>query len=189
MPHEDKVRRAAQASEQGQHLLATGEYVKALELFTTAAGIFEQLADIESQAHLLNNIGLIEAEMAQNDSARSHFRQALELFQQMGSTLDMAQQWGNLGSTYRNMENYDEALNAYFEALSLYESLDHGLGIGDQYTNIAYIHGRRGQLDEALKFYRKALPLYIDSGDTRRIEATTQNIKSLQTAIEKDSLK
>lgn len=49
MPHENEAHRALTASEEGRHLLASGEHEKSLELFTKAARIFGQIGDAQGQ--------------------------------------------------------------------------------------------------------------------------------------------
>ncbi len=185
MNKNDQPRKSAQINTEADKCLLAGDHQKALKLYLKNADTFAVLQDYNRQAGTLSNVGLIEAGMGLNEDALAHYKKALALFERQGKKLQMAEMWGNIGSTYRNMEAYDKAMEAYSEALPLYEGIDHKGGIADQYTNMAYVHTQRGEMEDAINFYQKALPIYENSGDSRRIEVTTQNLQTLVSSMGK----
>ncbi|MBN2098419.1 MAG: tetratricopeptide repeat protein [Dehalococcoidia bacterium] len=166
--------------------LVMQRYQEALDSNRRALELYEKLGDAEKQTRVLANIGLIEAQGGQGQSAVGRFRRSLELFERIGSTFHVAQQWGNLGSTYRDMHEYDLAMDSYRHALPTYEGLDHAVGIADQYTNMAYIHTLRDEVREALALYQKALPLYDQATDSRKRDLTAQNKRALQAVLDEE---
>ena len=50
---------------------------------------------------------------------------------------------------------------------------------------LVLFEGLGSTLRKALELYEKVLPFYTEARDNRRIDLTTQNIRALQSAIEK----
>lgn len=70
---------------------ARGNYDKALENYSEALKIDEQLGDLLGKANILNNIGMIYSAKRDYQNALTIFQQALDLYRKLGLKKDAEQ--------------------------------------------------------------------------------------------------
>ena len=110
--------------DEGRGLLQDGAYSTAEVILRKAYGIAETLNDIQTQANLCCNIGIIREKLGDLNGALSLHSDALILDQQTGYEQGMANHYLNLGRVRYELGDFTIALEMLLKACTLFEKLD-----------------------------------------------------------------
>ena len=150
----------------------TGDYDKAMEIFTSALKQAEELGDKRGMSANINNIGVIYMNKGDYDKALDYYERSFEISEELGDKRGMA----NIGSIYENKGDYDKALDYYERSLEISEELGDKDGIGSSLVGIGIVYSNRGDDDKALDYFTRSLEIEEELGDKRGMATSLNNI-------------
>ncbi|OLS22650.1 MAG: Photosystem I assembly protein Ycf3 [Candidatus Heimdallarchaeota archaeon LC_3] len=139
---------------------ATGNLEKALEHHYKSLECFEEVKNKTKIAGTLNNIALIEIDLAQFAKASENLERALQIFTEIGNTDHIIFVLNNLGSIQGHKDDYTKAIEYYQKALKLTESAQDPVSIALVKGYLGFAYRSLGNLDLALKSYNESLTIY-----------------------------
>lgn len=139
-------------------------YSKALEYYSKALKIHEELKDKPGISANLANIGLVYKEQLDYPKARTFYLEALTLCEELEDNNGIAIILGNLANIYKNENNFEEALKHSYKALQIEEKIGDKVGIIINLANIGIVYTKIKKYDDAEKYLKRALTLANDIG-------------------------
>ncbi len=109
----------------GVEQLKDGNPHRTVELWERALEIFQKSDDIDSQARMLVNIGVIYNDrLGDHRRAIDYFDRGMKLTKQIGGYSELlAGSLVNQGIAYKNLEDYDKAIDLYKTGLSIFRGI------------------------------------------------------------------
>lgn len=104
-----------------QHLIATGQDRRAIDLLYRTALLHQQLNDVCGQADDLGNIGALLLRGRQFERARAVFHEALVLHEAQGHCVGQGRDWANLGVVAAYLGQRAEAIRCLKRARAFFE--------------------------------------------------------------------
>ncbi|WP_277063464.1 tetratricopeptide repeat protein, partial [Schaalia cardiffensis] len=144
-------------------LRGTGEHREAIERYTQALGLYQQLPHAtEDHAKCLYNLANTLRGTGEHREAIERYTQALGLYQQLPhATEDHAKCLYNLANTLRGTGEHREAIERYTQALGLFEQLPHATeNHAKCLTGLANTLDGIGESEKAIERYTQALGLF-----------------------------
>jgi signal transduction histidine kinase len=140
-----------------------------------------QQKNLNGQAIMLNQLGMIDDNVGRYDDSRKKYLHALDLYRQTGNTKGMSTENIRLGVIDMRQGNYDKAIGYFLTALSISEKSKNVLGQMEANLTLGEAYTRQGKFDTALKYYHIAenlnrrlpfsnltLNMYVDFGTIYR---------------------
>lgn len=137
----------------------TGNFAAALDKFSTALSIFEELNYIIGLSQSFNDIGIVYDDMDNYEKALEFYHKSLKLAERAGLKKIMSACYTNIGIVHRNQRSYGKALDYYFLSLKLARETASSLGAASCYANIGEVYHELKQLDKSQEYYEKALAI------------------------------
>jgi len=122
-----------------------GEAYRAKGLLDKAKEQYESALKIESNPMFINNLGLVQQQIGEHDSAIECFEKAI--LQDNG----FAAAYNNAGNSLRLRGDYDHAIQAFMQAMRLSPQT------AMIYNNMGLTYQDRGQIAPAVEFFKKAI--------------------------------
>ena len=141
----------------GTTYLETGDYDKAMTIYTENLTIAESQGNEANIASSLTNIGIIYQFKGDYLESIENYLRSYTIHSKIGDRFAMSNTLGNIGVIYRSRGEYDKALEQFNNCLKIQEELDNKRSIASTYNNIANIHLQRGEYDKALSMYNQSL--------------------------------
>lgn len=143
---------------------------KAIELYYESLEIHKILNDRLSEAHLLNNIGVVFKMLGNYSAALEYYLQSLNIKEEMGVEKTIHNTLSNIGNIYVIMNEYDKALDYAMRSLKLLKK--HNTRINEPVVlgNVALCNKMLGHNEKAMEFYREAIEVAMETGN-RQSEA------------------
>ena len=143
---------------------------KAIELYYESLEIHKILNDRLSEAHLLNNIGVVFKMLGNYSAALEYYLQSLNIKEEMGVEKTIHNTLSNIGNIYVIMNEYDKALDYAMRSLKLLKK--HNTRINEPVVlgNVALCNKMLGYNEKAMEFYREAIEVAMETGN-RQSEA------------------
>ncbi len=147
----------------GNSQIISGDYPKALEYFSNAKNVFEELElEPENQqknqaglARAYGSIGIVFSEQSNYSKALEYHLKALRLYQKSEDSVRLSRVYNNIGIVYKARKEEFKALEYFTKAKEFQERLqDKTIGITT--TNIANIYLDQKNYPKAIEFYKKA---------------------------------
>lgn len=147
----------------GNSQIISGNYPLALEYFTYAKNVFEELkSEPENQqknqdglARAYGSIGIVFSEQSNYSKALEYHLKALKIYEQSDDKLRLSRVYNNIGIVYKSRKEEFKALEYFLKAKELQEKIgDKTIGITT--TNIANIYLDQKNYPKAIEFYKKA---------------------------------
>ncbi len=160
----------------GTILRRQGNYVEALDAYSKAIIVDEELGDLLGKSKNLNNIGLIYKDQGIYDKAIEMFSKSLEIKENLGDKKGIAGSLANLGIIYRYQGLYDKSIEHFITSIRILEELNDKDGIARCYTNIGNIHYNQANWERALEYFEKSLRIAYELNDIRGISRSLNNI-------------
>ena len=157
----------------------TGDYDKAMEIYTSALKQSGELGDKYGMEYSLNNIGSVHYYKGDYDKALDYYGRSLAIQEELGDKRGMGTSLNNFGNVHWNKGGYDKALDCYNRALKINEELGNKRGMGYILHNIGGVHWNKGDYDKALDCYNRALKINEELGDKPGRGASLNNIGSV----------
>ena len=147
----------------GNSQIISGNYPKALEYFTNAKNLFEELeAEPENKqkvqdglARAYGSIGIVFSEQSNYSKALEYHLKALRLYEKSDDELRLSRVYNNIGIVYKTRKEEFKALEYFLKAKELQEKIEDRT-IGITTTNIANIYFDQKNYPKAIEFYDKA---------------------------------
>lgn len=143
-----------------------GDKRKAIEYLEEALGVSEKISN-KGIANILNSLGLLYSDSANQEKALFFFSQALTASRNVGNRTDEAVTLHNIALTFTKNSNYDKAIIFSKEALIIWEE------IGDLHNRVFTLNQMGNiylgiyDLEMALDFYQKAVDLTKGTGENQ----------------------
>jgi len=128
------------------------DYPKALEYFSKALQLFEEIGIKVGIGGNLVNIGLIYSSIKKYDTAFEYFSKALIILEEIGHKEFQANATSNIGLVYNNLSDYPKALEYYSKALQINEEIENKVGIASNLGNIGEVYLRLLDYPKALEY-------------------------------------
>lgn len=151
--------------------------------YSAALTSFRATGNRRRESLTLNNLGLIDNDYGEYQSALDHFNQALVLFREQKSRGNEATTLASIGLVYSRLGQPDTALDFYTQALSVYRELGLRNGEAIALHGLGQIHTTRREYQKALDYYTQALPLFKSGGNRRREAQVLGSLGSVYTAL------
>lgn len=163
----------------GRVFMSRGNYSEAMEYFTIALKLREEIADKKGIGNSYNNIGIIYSNQGNYEKALENHKKALEIRKGMNDKAGIAMSYNNIGIIHYQQGNYEEALKNHLSSLKLKEEMGDKGGVALSYNNIGIIYEKRGDTVKALDNYMKYLKTSQETGDKQAMSYAFNNIGNM----------
>ena len=172
-----------------------GDYAKALEYYSKAMIIFENIFGTQHPfvATSYNNIGNVLESQGDYAKALEYHSKALAIRERVLGTEhpDVATSYNNIGHVYSEQGDYAKTLEYYSKALAIFEKVfgtEHP-AVATSYNNTGYVYFHQGDYAKALEYYSKALDirekvLGIDHPYTKQMKIKVEYTKMTMIATD-----
>ena len=167
-----------------KHLLGetyrhTGQYDKALEIFTENLKQATELNNKQGEANSLNGVGLVHWRKSEEDIALEYYNRSYEVYDELGDKKGMGNLLNAIAIIYNNQGKRKEALEYYGRSLTIAEVLDDKIQMGRVLNNIGNVHTNKGDYELALDYQFRSLKVREEAGHNRGIGFGLGNIGRL----------
>lgn len=147
----------------GNSQIISGNYPMALEHFTNAKNLFEELKsepenkqkNQDGLARAYGSIGIVFSEQSNYSKALEYHLKALNLYEKSDDKVRLARIYNNVGIVYKARKEEFKALEYFLKAKELQGKIEDKT-IGITTTNIANIYFDQKNYPKAIEFYQKA---------------------------------
>ena len=160
----------------GETYRETGEYDKALEIFTKN---FKQAIELDNKVGLaksLTGIGLIHWRKGELDKALENYNKSYDVYDELGDKKGMGVLLNNIAIIYNRQGDREHGLEYYNRSLTIAEVLDDKIQMGKVLNNIGNVHTYNGDYELALDYQFRSLKLREEAGNNRGIGFGLGNI-------------
>ena len=134
-----------------------GQFTEAVELYSKARNIAEQVGSMSDLANALNNLGNTLRDSGDYGNARENFKQALEIWSKIGLTACIAGVHLNLGNLSLSQGNFEDAHKEHQLALQAFQKIGNIPGIALTRINLAIAAIEKGEGKKAVRMAKDAL--------------------------------
>lgn len=170
------------------NLRQTGNIESALKKFNEALEVSRKAEDINTMAGTYGSIGLVYYAQGNFNEAIKNYEEAKKLRIVQGNKLMAARVDSRIANAYYNLAKYDLAIEYYQKALPVFEQYKENQGIAAVYNGMAVIYFQQGDNTKALENHLKKLDISREIGDLREVGNTLNNIGTVYSRIQTDSL-
>ncbi len=140
---------------------------QAVEKYTEALQMWRALGDQAKEAATLNALGETHFQLAEYDTARTHFQQANELWRDLRDLRGLASSTLNLGETFYRLEQYALAVEQLNQTLPWQRELKDANGEARVLQLLGQSHLQTNQPPAAMTYLRQALALFRQRSNQR----------------------
>ncbi|BAY64870.1 WD-40 repeat-containing protein [Calothrix brevissima NIES-22] len=130
----------------------------AFEPWQKALKIYQEIADNENQAIILEKLGNAYYCLSDYTNAINFYTQASSIAQQHNYPEIQARNLSNLGSVYNSLADYEQAIKSYEDALKLLQQQDTQLK-AEILRGLGNVYNSQGKYSEAINDYSQALAI------------------------------
>ena len=142
-----------------------GDNLKAIQFFTEAMVVFEEIGAKGPLAGIQINLGHITTSQGELDAAIKYYSKGVAICEEIGEKNYMANGLMGLGNVYSHKEDYDQAIANYTRAKEIYEELGNLVGSIGINTSLSQCYEELGDYHQALDYAHKGLTLSEEVGD------------------------
>ncbi len=157
-----------------------GQVELAKEHYTRALAYLASVNDLEEQAYVYKNLGLVAKQQADLVKAVEAFKHSLQLFRQLKDDTGIAHALNALGITLKNQENYAEAQRCLNESLELFEKLELEDDVAIVNHNLGSIALMQADYALARKHYLSSLAVFERYEYRHGVAASNTNLGNLE---------
>ncbi|MCD4701255.1 MAG: tetratricopeptide repeat protein [Candidatus Aegiribacteria sp.] len=158
---------------QAHYCSSTGRIDEAFSLYEKGLEAAEREENLESQALILGNIGILHRGSGHIDKAKECYERTLGILRKLGDRKGEGNVLGNLALLLRHQGRTEEAENHYLQALKIHREVGNRRAEG-------YILNGLGNLsdneDASLEWFRMALTINREVGDRKAVGIALGNI-------------
>jgi predicted ATPase len=164
-----------------------GDYPRTQEAYQRSLDLYREDGDLNGQAAVLNNFGIVAQEQGAMDSAWHYYNQSVETLRQAEQTNQslLATVLNNMGFICEVQGRYADSLAYHEESLAIRRTLGDVGGIALSLLNLGVIHERHGDYGRAEQHYQESLQGYESLGDQQSRTQCLVNLGSI--AVELDN--
>lgn len=155
-----------------------GLYGKALEYYNKTLGMFQEGADLETQATILSDIGVLYWRKGDLEESMRYLGRALEINTQLEYQIGIGYNIGNMGLVYMNRGEVQKALETFQKALEIAEETNDLSQKANQLGNIGSAYKELRVYKKALDYLNRSLRLFTK---LRLAEGIARQIGSIAT--------
>lgn len=148
-------------SEKAKVLYYQGHYYQSIDTLKLSLRLFRNAENIDGQASVNNNIGVIFYNLSEYPQALDYWNTALQQYEKNNDSLGMATCYTNVGVVHYKKARANEALSHFLEALKIRKKYNDNEGLASIYSKIGLIY--KNYLHEnnsALNYLKKAIELH-----------------------------
>ncbi|GAB1856582.1 hypothetical protein MHTCC0001_14170 [Flavobacteriaceae bacterium MHTCC 0001] len=143
------------------------DYINAMDGYSKAKTMFNELGDTLNLAKVNNSIGLIEIERGNYDKGLNYTLSAVRAFERKGMLDELKSVYTGLGTAYYKINNVNKAISYNLKALEIQEQLNDQSGVIKSCLYLAKLYSQGKEHRKSIEFYEKALT--IDNGKTKTL--------------------
>jgi tetratricopeptide (TPR) repeat protein len=159
-----------------------GQLDAAVEQYSRAAKMREQLGDRIGLSKSLRNLAIVQAERGEREEAERTLDRVRGLLEDLGDRASLADLHNDRGVIAEERGDFVAALAAYREALAIRQQLEVPDQVAESLNNVAFASLQLGQFDNALVYWQQAAALYRKLDDSNGILRIEQSIGLLDIA-------
>ena len=137
----------------------TGDYKKAMKIYSSTLERAKKLNDNNGVALCLNCIGIGYSYRGFYDQGLDHFIESLKIREALNDKRGIGDTCNNIGNVNILMGNFEDGLKYYFKALSIDNELNDMLGKGSSLNNIGSCYFLKGNYVEALNYLTESIQI------------------------------
>ncbi|NOQ74727.1 MAG: tetratricopeptide repeat protein [Crocinitomix sp.] len=138
------------------------EYKKALDYFEISKALYIELEEDVKLAALLNNEGLLHAEIGDYAKSLNNYEQSIELFKAAKDSNGWANSLSNIAIISANMGNYDQAITYFTQCMTIDERMGYTEGVASGLNNIGVVYTDFGKYDKALDYFERGYQMRVE---------------------------
>jgi class 3 adenylate cyclase/tetratricopeptide (TPR) repeat protein len=154
----------------------TGDYDKAMEIYTSALKQAEEVGDKGGMGRSLLSIGVVYSDKGDFGTALDYYNRSLAIREEVGDKRGMGYSLNNIGIVYGNKGDLDTALDYHSRSLAIKEEIGDKSGMGVALNNIGLGCLDKGDYDKALDYYDRSLAIAEELCNKRGMGATLTGI-------------
>jgi class 3 adenylate cyclase/tetratricopeptide (TPR) repeat protein len=129
-----------------------------------ALEIYRELADLDGQAVVLNNLGALAYWRGRWREALAYYEQGRAARERTGDAVSAELGTSNIGEILSDQGRLEEAEPLFREALRVWRAAGFRAGVADATMHLARVASRAGRYDEALVLFGDARAEFVDVG-------------------------
>lgn len=151
---------------------------KAIENYTEALEVTQQLGDLQFEASIVNNIGLAYWMKGDYTKALSYFSRSLKICVEIGPEAKSieAATLANIAIIYFEQSDKDKGLEYYSKSLKIYEEIDNQQGLATALANLADTYRQYEDYDKSTEYSERSLRIYEELEDKYGIATALMGI-------------
>ena len=154
----------------------TAKYSEALDNYTKALNLFEQINNKKGQGNCYNNMGLVYLDLGDHSKAIDNILKGLKLREEINDEVGVCMAYLNIGNIYLQQANNEKALEYYQKSLKMSEGTGYKDAQAKSLNNMGVIYQNFENYDKALEYYQKALDIEEELGDKHAIAMGYNNV-------------
>ncbi|MBS3767139.1 MAG: GGDEF domain-containing protein [Candidatus Cloacimonetes bacterium] len=164
-----------------------GQYDKALEKYSLALKIYQELKDeTDKIASLQNNIGALYEKIGNYDKALNYYYKSLKSWEEQNNKDKICSVYNNIGIVFEKLDDFDNAKKYHHESLKLAKKINDTSKMAISFANLGNIYSHQNELDKALEYHLKALKIKKELGNQRSIAISQTSIGNIYLKKEKN---
>lgn len=135
----------------------TGRYKEALENYSIALILNNEIGNEANAAGVLNNIGMIYWNKGDYAKALSFYFKSAETLERIGNENMLGNVYNNIGLIYSETKEIDKSLQYFEEALTLRKKNNDQYGMSATLSNMGLVYNDKEDYEKSLQYYNKSL--------------------------------
>ncbi|MBK9248145.1 MAG: tetratricopeptide repeat protein [Ignavibacteria bacterium] len=152
------------------------DYPRALEFYTTAIAIYDEIGEKYKVLSVISNIGNLYLSLGEYPKALEYMNRALAAHNEIGDKSNATLVMGNIGSVYYFIGDYPRALEYLSQTLDAYQQLGNEQGACNSMGNIGSVYMSLADYPRALEYMNRALAGHIEFGNKAEAANVMGNI-------------
>lgn len=153
-----------------------GDYDKALEFFSQAELLINQVESPALFATLMSNKGALYKSIGYYDRALTLYKDALAIDESLNDETKIAVRLNNIAGIYAIWAKYDLAIEYYSRALEIDKKNGSKAEEAIRYGNIGVIYYRLENIELSIDYLKKALAIDMDLGNEFNVAIRLNNL-------------
>ncbi|MGC6431746.1 MAG: tetratricopeptide repeat-containing sensor histidine kinase [Jejuia sp.] len=150
------------------------DYINAMDGYSTAKDLFNQLNDTVSIAKVNNSIGLIEIGRGNFDVGLQYVLSAIQELEKRGLKTELRSAYASLGNTYYKLDDIDAAIDYNLKALDIQRQMNDTTGVSNSSFLLAQLYSKSKEHRKAIDFYETVLNSALGQTDSIRSKVLPQ---------------
>lgn len=149
---------------------------KALVAYESSLTYFLSTKEFLQQAHILNNIALVNAAMGEVEIALSNYQQAQKIYIKYGTEIDKIDVKFNIAGLYNRLHRYDLAIKMYESVIEFRKLNNDEASLARAYSDAGLAYFSAEKFTQAKAYFLKALNYFKQEKLTYSIATELSNL-------------